>query len=174
MLRFLDPDLRFPLERGVRLGNKRRNRDVDVVAAGALAAALDLCGEFDKRLQILLGFRRQPHHEIQLDQPPARLVGVPGGLQQILGTDPLVDQVAQPFATGFRSEGKTGFTNFLDLLHQFRGQRSDPQARQRHGHPVAGHAQPSAAATTVRYSCSHRSTTTAGRSPRNRNCPGRY
>ena len=92
--------LRIPLKRRLRLGNEARSRSRDTNAArtigGILAPAVgDLFADVRNTVQILIGFRRQTHHEIELDIVPSALKCDFAGMQNIFFADVLIDNVAQ-------------------------------------------------------------------------------
>ena len=83
---------------------------------------------------VLVGFRGQAQHEIQLHGavPPGE--GRAAGLQQVLLGNVLVDHVPEPLGPGLRGEGQTGFAALGQPLHQAHGEIIRPQTGQREIH----------------------------------------
>ena len=137
-LRLGQAELPGPLEGGVRLGHKGGHAQVHLGRPAAALAGLlaGLARQLDDRLDILVGFRGQPDHEVELDQFPTERKGVPAGGEQVRLGDALVDDLAQPVGAGLRGHGEAGFPDPLDLLHDLRCQSSD--AHGGHGHAHVG------------------------------------
>ena len=138
--RLFQAKLRLPLKRRVGFGNKGRHADVhlDLPTFALPTAVADLFCQIDNRLDIVLGFRWQPHHEIQFDQFPAQGKSVPAGCQEVLFGNSLIDDTAQAISPCFRGNGESGFSDTFDLLHDFRCQSSDSHGRHGHGNILVG------------------------------------
>ena len=136
---FFHGELRLPLKHGMGLGHKGGGADVHPAIA-AFPGLQHLLGQGRDRGHILLGFRGQAEHEVELDQFPAQAVGGIRRGQQVFLGDPLVDHPSQPVAAGLRGQGKAGLAHPLDLLHDRRGEGADPQGRQGDGDMLLGKA----------------------------------
>ena len=87
----------------------------------------DLIGQIGNAGQVFIGFRRQAHHEVELDRGPAVLEGIFTGCQQIFFGDALVDDVAQALGPRFGRKGQAALADLLDLLGDVDGKAVDPQ-----------------------------------------------
>jgi hypothetical protein len=128
LLRGFYGDLGFPLERGVRLGHKGGDRDIDVgPARRAPAAGLDPGREIDDPLQVGLFLGGKAHHEVELDQAPAEFEGAAALGQEIGLGDPLVDDPPEPFGAGLRRQGQAGLADLAEFGEHPVAQGADAQ-----------------------------------------------
>ena len=134
----LDRVLAEPLERRERLGHEPADRRLDRRALGVAAADVDaVAGQVDDAERVLVGLRRQPGEEVQLDPPPARAERrVDRGVEVFLA-DELVDDLAHAPGAGLGGEGQARAPGLLDLAGDAHGEGVDPQAGQAHRHLAA-------------------------------------
>ncbi len=100
-----------PLERRVRLRHEPadRHRAADVAGAGDVATGLDhLRRELGDLQHVLIGLRRQPAHEVELDLAPAGAVRGRDGPDQVLFADHLVDHAPQALGATLGREREAG------------------------------------------------------------------
>ena len=108
---FLPGDLSLPLEGGEGLGHKPggRHRDPNppVLIAGGLPPSVeDVIGHLRDAQHILVGFRRQAQHEVELYRIPAAGEGGAETLVQVLLRHILIDGIPQALRTRLRSKGE--------------------------------------------------------------------
>ena len=131
---FLRSNLLFPLERRMGLGYKICRGYMDTkttffVGRVFLPCLNDLIHKIGNSENILICFRRQTQHEIELDVTPATLKGLGAGIQDLILGQILVDYIPQTLSTGFRRKGKAALADGLKLFHQFPGEIIRPQRR---------------------------------------------
>ena len=101
--------------------------------AGVLAPRLqDLIDELCDAEHILVRFRGQAEHEVELHIVPAALKGDGAGIEDLLLRDILVDGVAQTLRPGLRREGQAALAHLLQPQHEIAGKlsaRSDGSER---------------------------------------------
>ena len=131
----LHPDLRFPLERRVGLGHEGRDggRDLQPFRAGR-GRGQHLFRQVENAFHVLVGFRGQADHEIELHLLPAVGEQPCRVFEDVLFADALVDDVAQTLGRGFRSHGRPGAADAGHHRKDGIGQRAGAQRRQGHGH----------------------------------------
>ncbi len=128
--------LRVPLERGLRFGHKARSGSRDAHAARTVGRILapavgDLLADVGNTVQILIGFRRQTHHEIELDIVPAALKRDFASMQNVFFSDVLIDDIAQALCACLAGKGQAALARFLHALHQLRREAVRTERRQR-------------------------------------------
>ena len=130
---FLRGDLLFPLEGRVGLGDKVRRGDVNAKAPflvhGVFFPRQDhLVHQLRDAENILVRFRGQTQHKIELDIVPAAGKGVGTGRQNFVLGQIFVDDVPQALGSGLRCEGQAAFpTARLKPLHQVAGKIVRPE-----------------------------------------------
>ncbi len=104
-------------------------------------AAPDLhavAGQLGDPPRVLVGLRRQPDEEVELDPRPALGEGgVDGAVEVVLG-DQLVDHLAQPPRAGFGGEREPAAASTVDLAGEADREGVDAQRRQVDGQRAAG------------------------------------
>ena len=136
-LEFRRRNLRRPLKRSKRLRHETRDahRDFDVAAIFYRAVQVDdLLRKLGNARNVRVSFRRQAHHEIQLDGLPALGEGGGARVKQILFGYVLVDDVAQTLRAGFGREGQPALSDGLDAFGKLNRKAVDTQARQGKAH----------------------------------------
>ena len=130
---FLRRDLLFPLEGRVGLGDKVRRGDVNAKAPflvhGVFLPRQDhLVHQLRDTENVLVRFRGQTQHEIELDIVPAAGKGVGAGCQNFVLGQILVDDVTQALGSRLRGEGQAAFPAArLKPLHQVAGEIVRPE-----------------------------------------------
>ena len=131
-IRFGKRDHRVPLEWRERLGAEGRHAHVDLGARlELLAAPKRFRAELHDGAHVLVTLRRQPDHEVELHQLPARLEDRVDGVEQVLLGVALVDHAPHPLGSGLRGDGEAALAHARDLLGEARVHRLRAQARQR-------------------------------------------
>ena len=137
--------LSAPLKCRPRLRHERGYADGHAETGTALIfrKAVKAIGHFFRKARnpenILIRFRRQPDHKIQLDAAPSGCECVRDRAQQILFRYVLVDHVTQALRACFRCKRQPAFSHGLHLFKVLFEQRIDTQRRQRDGHPLFCH-----------------------------------
>ena len=111
---FLRRDLLFPLERRVGLGDKVCRGDMHpqpplLVHGLFLPGQNHLVHQLRDTENVLVRFRWQTQHEIELDIVPAAGKGVGAGCQNFVLGQILVDDVPQALGSRLRGEGQAAF-----------------------------------------------------------------
>ena len=119
---FLHCVLAFPLERTVRLRHEAGGRNgyahspVLILCVKPPGVQHLICKLGDAE-NILVRFRGQAEHEVQLYGVPAALKGQTAGVQQLLLRDVFVNCIAQTLAAGLGCEGQAAFSGLLQAVH---------------------------------------------------------
>ena len=133
---FLRRDLRCPLKRREGLRDKIRRRQIDRQPALFPAAVLppdlkDFIDQLRNANYILIRFRRQTQHEIQLHTVPAAGKGRGAGGENFFFCYVFIDRVAQALRSSLRCERQAAFAHLLDAHHELPRKIIRAQARQR-------------------------------------------
>ena len=96
----------------------------------------DLINQLRNAQNILVSFRGQTQHKVELHIVPAAGKGIGAGAQDLILCQILVDHIPQALSTGFRRKGQTAFAHGLQLFHQLPGEIIRPQGGYRQIHPV--------------------------------------
>ena len=136
---FLLGDLRFPLKRRVGLGHKPRgghgDSDAPLLVGSALPPRVHDAGSQIRNAQhILVRFRGQAQHKIQLHGVIAACKSRAAGCQQLLLGHIFIDNVPQALSAGLRRKGQTGLAPLGQPLHKAHGKIIRPQAGERQIH----------------------------------------
>ena len=111
--------LGYPLERCMCLGNERRYVDCYLCLAGSLNG--NCPDKLNDPIEVLICFRRQSDHEIELYRFPTVTEHPSGSLKDLLVGKVLVDNFPQSLGTCLRSDRKTGSAHSQDLFcHRWR------------------------------------------------------
>ena len=136
--------LAAPLEGRKVLRHEYRCADRDAQSRRALflrhaeIAGAHLLRKLRDAQHILVRFRGQADHEIQLYGVPALIKRIGHGAHQIILGHALVDYVAQALRTRFGRECQRRFAHLLGFLQRIRQHRVDALRRQRNLHPLRG------------------------------------
>ena len=129
--------LRRPLERRVPLRHKTGHGHVDRRAfAVAAADRSGAFGQIDDAPQVVVGFRGQPHHEVELDLLPAVLERRVQRRVEIGFGHALVDYVAHALRPGLGRQRQTALFHHFQPRRQADGKIVHAQARQTDFDPV--------------------------------------
>ena len=130
-------ELRCPLERRVRLGYETTDahRALDVASTGRLPTGFDDFLRHRGNLQnIVIGFRRQPAHEVQLHVTPTRRVRSGDRTNEVFFRHLLIDHPAHALAAALGSERQSAPTSITgELVGEVDVERVDPRTRQGKG-----------------------------------------
>ena len=77
----------------------------------------DLVHQLGDAQHILVGFRGQTQHKVELYVVPASGKGLGAGIQNFVFGQILVDHVPKPLGARLRSKGQTAFPDGLQLFH---------------------------------------------------------
>ena len=133
---FLHGVLAFPLEGAVRLRHKAGGRNgyahspVLILCVESPGVQNLICKLGDTE-NILVRFRGQAQHEVQLYGVPAALKSQTAGVQQVLLRDVFVYRIAQALAAGLGCEGQTAFSGLLQAVHYLDREIIRPERGQR-------------------------------------------
>ena len=124
---FLRGDLGFPLERRAVLGHKEccgnGDGNTSCPVGGVLPPDLpDLVGKLCNGDDILIGFRRQSQHKIELDFAPSACKGRGTGTENVFLRHIFIDCIPEPLCACLRRKSQTTFPHLLYLFHQFHGE----------------------------------------------------
>ena len=128
-----------PLEGGVGLGHEEGG------TAGHLAATLaryliifilHLTCQIRNGQHVIIIFKGQANHKVQLHAVPAGLKGRSHSVHQILFRNALIDHVAHLLAACFRSKSQAAFAHSLNLLGNGHAKAVNAQGGQGNAHPV--------------------------------------
>lgn len=133
-LEFLERNLPEPLEGCVWLWYKAGDGDRDLDAAPSLDFLIqidDFLCKICNADDVFVRLRREPHHEVKLDLPPALTKCRAAGLEEIFLRDTLIDDVAHALCAGFRCKGKSRLSDLLHFVCKIDGKAVDAQRWQR-------------------------------------------
>ena len=124
------------LEWGVGFGDKAGRRYIDHLFSLGIGRGQAL-GKICNTLDVIHLFKGKACHKVQLDVFPAQGQGVFNGFCNTVFGEVLVDDVPQALGPGFGCNGKTGFTDTFDQLHELGRQFFRPDGRQADGIALA-------------------------------------
>ena len=136
-LKFLYGQLAKPLEGGEGLGHEAGHGNGDLHAPAALDLRIEvnhLLGQFRNADDVLICFRRQAHHEVELHLLPALTEGSAAGSEEVFLRHALVDDIAHALGACLRGEGKAGLPDLLHLVGQVNGEAVYAQGGQGEAH----------------------------------------
>ena len=132
----VQPDLRAPLKRRMRLRHEARHghreRRVRAVLQRGAAAPVSEVGD---SLQVVLRLGRQPDHEVHLQRSPTTREQLADHGDQHFFVDDLVDHAAHAVRASFGGDGEARFSHATDLVHDRRRQALEAHRRRRDRRP---------------------------------------
>lgn len=119
-LDLLDSIASLPLEGRMRLGDKRRNPDIQLcpVTDGFMTFGKHLLTKICDCLYVVKGFFGMTDHEVQLDGGPTAGIDLVSGLEQLLGAHRFIDDRAHMLSGSFRRQGETAMPGIHQHIHQ--------------------------------------------------------
>ena len=127
-------DLPAPLEGGVGLRHEGGEADLDLAPVSGLSKGL--VAQIRDAPHVLLGFRGEADHEVELDGLPARVEDLLNRRHQVRLRVPFVDHVPQALRPRLGRQREARLADAPDLLHQGPGEGLHPHGGERDGDPL--------------------------------------